>query len=146
MPFLGERNQATVWRAPSPKMIMAGSQEERQDHPAQKPVVLFETLIRNHLRPGEAVYDPFAGSGTALVAAERLGRRCYAMEIDPRYAVRWQSLLGQPEDEILAALVADTEEMRDLRQCSPFAGVVTPDERLRVTREVHEDGYAGAEV
>jgi len=97
--FHGSRDQSTVWRAPSPKMIMAGSQEEKQDHPAQKPVVLFESPIRNHLRPGEAVLDPFLGSGTTLVAAETLGRRCLGMEIDPRYAQltieRWQGLTGQ---------------------------------------------------
>ena len=40
--FLGERDQSTIWRAPSPKMIMAGSTEAKFDHPAQKPVVLFE--------------------------------------------------------------------------------------------------------
>ena len=98
VPFYGERNQATIWRAPSPKMIMAGSTEARQDHPAQKPVVLFETPIANHLRAGEAVYDPFCGSGTTLIAAERLGRRCYAMEIDPKYVQvaieRWRSFSG----------------------------------------------------
>lgn len=99
VPFYGERNQATIWRAPSPKMIMAGSTEERQDHPTQKPALLFETPIANHLRAGEAVYDPFSGSGTALIAAERLGRRCYAMEIDPKYVQlaieRWRSFSGQ---------------------------------------------------
>ncbi|MFI5259309.1 MAG: DNA methyltransferase [Candidatus Limnocylindrales bacterium] len=99
VPFYGERNQATIWRAPSPKMIMAGSTEAKQDHPAQKPVVLFETPIANHLRSGEAVYDPFAGSGTTLIAAERLGRRCYAMEIDPKYVQvaieRWRAFSGQ---------------------------------------------------
>jgi DNA modification methylase len=98
VPFYGERNQATIWRAHSPKMIMAGSTEAKQDHPAQKPVVLFETPIANHLRPGEAVYDPFCGSGTTLIAAERLGRRCFAMEIDPRYAQvaieRWRDFTG----------------------------------------------------
>jgi len=105
VPFYGERNQATIWRAPSPKMIMAGSTEERQDHPAQKPVVLFETPIANHLRAGEAVYDPFCGSGTALIAAERLGRRCYAMEIDPKYAQvtieRWRTFSGQSARRVL---------------------------------------------
>jgi hypothetical protein len=98
VPFYGERNQATIWRAPSPKMIIAGSTEERQDHPTQKPALLFETPIANHLRAGEAVYDPFCGSGTALIAAERLGRRCYAMEIDPKYVQlaieRWQAFSG----------------------------------------------------
>ena len=97
--FHGSRGQSTIWRAPSPKMIMAGSTEEKQDHPAQKPVVLFETPIRNHLRAGEAVYDPFIGSGTTIIAAETLGRRCYGMELEPRYVQvsleRWQALTGE---------------------------------------------------
>jgi hypothetical protein len=99
VPFLGERNQATIWRAPSPKRLGAGSTEEKQDHPTQKPAVLFETPIANHLRVGEALYEPFAGSGTAIIAAEELGRRCYAMEIDPRYVQltleRWSAFSGR---------------------------------------------------
>jgi len=103
--FVGtDRTQSTVWRAPSPKMIMAGSTEEKQDHPAQKPVVLFEIPIRNHLRAGEAVYDPFVGSGTTLVAAQTLGRRCYALEIEPRYVQvtieRWQGLTGGKAERV----------------------------------------------
>jgi DNA modification methylase len=94
--FRGQRNQATIWRAPSPKMIMSGSKEEKQDHPAQKPVVLSEIPIANHA--GD-VYDPFVGSGTTLIAAETLGRRCFALELDPKYAQlaieRWQSFTGQ---------------------------------------------------
>jgi len=104
VPFLGERNQATIWRAPSPKMIMGGSTEEKFDHPAQKPVALFEAPIRNHLEPGEAVYDPFVGSGTTLIAAETLGRRCYALEIDPKYCQiaieRWQAFTGRTAERI----------------------------------------------
>jgi DNA modification methylase len=102
--FFGARTQSTVWRAPSPKMIGAGSAEEKEDHPTQKPVLLFETSIANHLRPGEAVYDPFLGSGTCLIAAERLGRRCYAMEIDPRYVqlaiARWERFTGQRAERL----------------------------------------------
>jgi DNA modification methylase len=102
--FRGARDQGTVWRAPSPKMIMGGSTEEKFDHPAQKPVVLFETPIRNHLEAGEAVYDPFLGSGTTLIAAETLGRRCLGMEIDPRYAQvtieRWQNVTGRAAERI----------------------------------------------
>jgi DNA modification methylase len=97
--FLGDRDQSTVWRAPSPKMIMGGSDEEKLDHPTQKPAVLFETPIRNHLRPGGVVYDPFVGSGTAIIAAESLGRKALAMEIDPRYVQvsieRWQRVTGR---------------------------------------------------
>ncbi len=103
-PFRGQRDQGTVWRVPSPKMIMGGSTEAKQDHPAQKPLVLFETPIRNHLRPGEALYDPFLGSGTALIAAERTGTRCYAMEVDPVYAEvalrRWEQFSGGAAERV----------------------------------------------
>jgi DNA modification methylase len=99
VPFRGSRDQATIWRVPSPKMIMGGSSEPRLDHPTQKPLVLFETPIRNHLKAGDPLYEPFCGSGTALVAAERTGTRCYAMEIDPIYVevalARWERFSGQ---------------------------------------------------
>ncbi|MFI5259621.1 MAG: site-specific DNA-methyltransferase [Candidatus Limnocylindrales bacterium] len=102
--FYGSRDQATIWRAPSPKMIMGGSAEPRLDHPTQKPLVLFETPIRNHLRSGEALYEPFCGSGTALVAAERCGARCYAIEIDPIYVevalARWERFSGETAERI----------------------------------------------
>ena len=102
--FIGERNQSTVWQAPSPKMIMSGSKEDKFDHPAQKPVVLSETPIMNHLARGGLVYDPFLGSGTTLIAAEILGRRCYAMEMDPKYAQvaieRWQNFTGATAERL----------------------------------------------
>lgn len=99
VPFRGSRDQATIWRVPSPKMIMGGSTEPRLDHPTQKPLVLFETPIRNHLKAGEALYEPFCGSGTALIAAERCGARCYAIELDPLYVEvalrRWERFSGE---------------------------------------------------
>jgi len=102
--FYGSRDQATVWHVPSPKMIMGGSAEPRLDHPTQKPLVLFETPIRNHLKPGEALYEPFSGSGTALIAAERTGTRAYAMEIDPIYVEvalrRWERFSGQSAERL----------------------------------------------
>lgn len=56
--------------------------------------------IINNSGKGEAIYEPFAGSGTTVIAAETVGRRCLAMEIDPRYcdviADRWQSFTGAP--------------------------------------------------
>ena len=102
--FIGERDQATIWRAPSPKRIGGGSKETKEDHPTQKPVLLSEIPIRNHLRPGDAVYEPFSGSGTTLMAAETLGRRCYAMEIDPKYVQvaieRWQNFTGRTAERV----------------------------------------------
>jgi len=104
VPFRGSRDQATIWRVPSPKMIMGGSTEAKQDHPTQKPLVLFETPIANHLKAGDAVYDPFLGSGTALIAAERRGCRCYALEIDPLYVEvalrRWERFSGRTAERV----------------------------------------------
>jgi DNA modification methylase len=98
LPFRGPRDQATIWRAPSPKMPSAGSIEPVLDHPTQKPLLLFETPLRNHLKPGEAVHDPFVGSGTCLIAAERCGMRAFAMELDPVYVEvalrRWERFSG----------------------------------------------------
>jgi DNA modification methylase len=89
--FRGDRTQDSVWEIARPA--------RSEQHPTIKPIELVERAIRNSSMPGEAVYDPFAGSGTALVAAERLGRHCYAMEIDPRYAQvaieRWRTFSGQ---------------------------------------------------
>ncbi len=97
MRFLGGRDQGTVWEAPSPKVGGPGA-DPKVDHPSQKPVVLFERPIRNHLPAGGTVYDPFLGSGTTLVAAERSHRRCLAMEIEPAFVQvaieRWQALSG----------------------------------------------------
>jgi len=72
--------------------------KDRQ-HNAAKPVELFEEFTRNSTDHGGLILDPFAGSGTAIVAAERLGRRCAALEIEPRYVdiivKRWETLTGK---------------------------------------------------
>jgi len=64
-----------------------------------KPVALCERAIRNSSLASQLVIDPFLGSGTTMIAAERLGRRCYGMEIEPRYvdvAVRrWEAFAGR---------------------------------------------------
>jgi ParB-like chromosome segregation protein Spo0J len=90
---------ATIWDSPSPKFIMGGSDETKYDHPTQKPIELMRRPLLNHLKRGEAVYDPFLGSGTTLAAAELTERICYGLELDPKYVdvvvQRWQSLSGQ---------------------------------------------------
>lgn len=96
----GSKDQTTVWQAASPKMIMGGSDEEKHDHPTQKPVELMRRPILNHTRRGELVYEPFLGSGTTLAAAELTERICCGVEVDPKYIdvaiLRWQSLTGKP--------------------------------------------------
>jgi DNA modification methylase len=85
-------------------MIMGGSSEGSRTTQPRSRSLLAEIPIRNHLRAGEAVYDPFAGSGTTLVAAQTLGRSCYGMEIEPRFVQvtieRWQGLTGQAAERI----------------------------------------------
>jgi DNA modification methylase len=87
-PWLGGHDQSTVWQAASPKMIMGphgGEEDEKYDHPTQKPVEIYARPIRNHLEPGAWLYDPFVGSGTAIIAAELTGRRCLAIDVDPAF-------------------------------------------------------------
>ncbi len=100
LPFRGRRDQSTIWDAASPKMLMSGSKEEKVDHPTQKPAALYVRPLQNHLARGAVFYEPFAGSGTALVAAEQTERRCLALELDPRYCdvivARWEAFTGRP--------------------------------------------------
>lgn len=98
LPFRGSHDQPTIWDAASPKMLMTGAAEEKVDHPTQKPAALYTRPIENHLERGEWFYEPFGGSGTAIAAAEETGRRCAAIELDPRYVdvivARWEKLTG----------------------------------------------------
>ena len=90
----GERNQTTVWE------VGQISQAERKEfnHSSPKPVALFELPIIKHLKAGEIAYEPFSGSGPQIIAAEKTGRRCYAMELSPQYVdvavKRWQAFTG----------------------------------------------------
>jgi DNA modification methylase len=85
-PWFGKPGEnSTIWDSASPKFIMGGSDEEKFDHPTQKPVDLMRRPILNHTRRGELVYDPFLGSGTTLAAAELTERVCLGIELDPKY-------------------------------------------------------------
>lgn len=82
-------NESTVWRI---------ANESLGVHPTQKPLAIFERPITYHTEVGEICYEPFAGSGTQFIAAERQSRVCYGMELDPHYAsvaiARWESFTG----------------------------------------------------
>jgi DNA modification methylase len=83
-------------------MNPAGEREEKVDHPTQKPIALYVRPIENHLEQGECFYEPFGGSGTAIVAAEQTGRRCRAVELDPKYVdvivARFEKFSGKKAD------------------------------------------------
>ena len=72
-------------------------------HPTQKPLELFLRPIEFHTEPGDICYEPFLGSGTQLIAAEKLSRTCYAMEQEPQYVdvaiKRWESFTGEKAEK-----------------------------------------------
>ena len=116
--WFGARNKSTVLDDdPEGKALPAGGteamlQELREcttalreprpranaEHPTMKPVRLVGRLLQNSTLPGDTVLDPFAGSGSTLIACEHLGRRCFAVELDPRYCdaiiARWEGITG----------------------------------------------------
>ncbi len=89
--WCGDRDQGDVWNIKKP--------QKNDLHPTMKPVELVERAIRNSSRPGNVVLDPFGGSGTTLIAAEKSGRLARLIELDPKYADvivrRWQEWTGK---------------------------------------------------
>jgi DNA modification methylase len=71
----------------------------KTSHSTQKPVECMKRPIENNSSPGQAVYEPFSGSGTTIIAAEMTGRSCHAIELNPPYVdvaiKRWQDFTGQ---------------------------------------------------
>jgi len=85
-----EKGGSTIWRI---------KRSKNYDHPTQKPVQLCRVAIRNSSQRGEIVLDPFGGSGSTLIGAEQLKRRCFMMELDPTFVqviiMRWEQFTGQ---------------------------------------------------
>jgi DNA modification methylase len=88
----GARDQVTVWA------IGNAEEDAATVHGTQKPVEAMRRPMLNNSKKGDAVYEPFAGSGSTIIAAESTERQCLAMEIEPRYCdvtiERWQQLTG----------------------------------------------------
>ena len=89
----GDRKQTTLWSIPS------RDQDATTVHGTQKPVECMRRPMLNNSSPGQAVYEPFCGSGSSLIAAEATGRICHAIELDPAYVdvavLRWQAFAGK---------------------------------------------------
>ena len=90
--YSGDRKQTTLWQIAKPAKSETG-------HGTQKPVECMKRPIENNSSPGQAVYEPFSGSGTTVIAGEMTGRSVYAMELSPEYVdvavKRWQDFTGQ---------------------------------------------------
>jgi len=105
--WAGDRKQTTLWR------IASRDQDAETAHGTQKPVECMRRPMVNNSSPGQAVYEPFMGSGTTLIAAETTGRVCLGIELNPAYVdvavTRWQQFTGKAavldgSPETLAAL------------------------------------------
>jgi DNA modification methylase len=88
----GDRKQSTLWP-------INAREDGGHGHGTQKPVECMKRPIENNSSPGQAVYEPFSGSGTTIVAAEMTGRSVHAIELDPAYVdvaiQRWQAFTGE---------------------------------------------------
>ncbi len=99
--WIGDRSQSTLWEIENVHPTLGTTDDGETVHGTQKPVECMERPLRNH--EGD-VYDPFVGSGTTIIAAERQRRRCFAMDIDPAYSQvaieRWESFVGQKAERL----------------------------------------------
>ena len=90
--WAGDRKQTTLWQIPKPQKSETG-------HSTQKPVECMKRPIENNSSPGQAVYEPFSGSGTTIIAGEMTGRHIHAIELNPAYVdvavERWQAFTGK---------------------------------------------------
>jgi len=94
------RNRTNVWRYPGSQSFARSTDEDNllALHPTVKPVRLVADALLDASARQDLVLDPFLGSGTTIIAAERTGRICYGLELDPRYVDvtirRWQAYTG----------------------------------------------------
>ncbi len=95
--WLGDRKQKTIWDVDN--VIFEKDAGGKTAHPTQKPVQLYINSINNHTNPGEYIYEPFGGSGSSIIAAEKTNRRSLTMELDNKFVDviinRWQSFTGK---------------------------------------------------
>ena len=95
----------TVWQVPKAEI-------ESSEHPTSKPNRLFAIPMELHTRADDLCYEPFSGSGSQLIAAEQLGRRCYAIELEPRFVdvaiSRWERLTGRKAEVIAEECAKET--------------------------------------
>jgi DNA modification methylase len=94
--WYGGSKERTVWQYPKPAV--------NKEHPTMKPVEIMVRGILNSTMPGMNVCDLFGGSGTTLIACEQVGRRCFMMELEPKYCQiiidRWQAYTGEQAHKI----------------------------------------------
>ena len=117
------RHRTNVWDYAGVNTLQASRRDELALHPTVKPVALVADAIKDCSSRGALVLDPFCGSGTVLIAAERTGRKARALEIDAHYVDvairRWQTYSGK--SAVLAATNQTFEEVEEQRAAMPMA-------------------------
>jgi len=97
--WTGDRAQSTVWQIANASAFHGEKDDQKTTHGTQKPVECMRRPIVNNSSPGQAVYDPFVGSGTTMIAAEMEARSALCLDIDPGYVdvavKRWQDFAGE---------------------------------------------------
>jgi DNA modification methylase len=116
--WCGDRKQSTVWTIPA-------REDSGHGHGTQKPVECMRRPMLNNSSAGQAVYDPFVGSGTTIIAAEMIGRACHTIELNPIYVDvalrRWEAFTGKTATlEATGKTFAEVAEQRGVglpKQC-----------------------------
>ena len=111
------RNRTNVWNYPGANSFPRKGRGKSLDlHPTVKPVAMVADALLDATKPDDVVLDPFSGSGTTILAAERVGRRCYGVELDPLYVdaaiARWQSMTGAPAQHASGGTFSDIKAER----------------------------------
>jgi DNA modification methylase len=137
--WTGDRKQTTLWS------ISSGNQDSKTSHCTQKPVECMRRPMQNNSSSGQAIYDPFLGSGTTLIAAETIGRVCFAMELEPAFvdvAVRrWEAFTGKK-----ATLLSNGqlfEKISEERSIRPEPVNREPDEESMERRHPDDGDHRG---
>lgn len=120
--YCGDRKQTTLWQIGSMHVMggagRGGKENPKTGHSTQKPVECMKRPIENNSSPGQAVYEPFSGSGTTIIAGEMTGRHIYACELNPAYVdvavKRWQDFTGKE-----ATLEATGQKFNEVKSGRP---------------------------
>lgn len=135
----GDRTQATIWEIDNNTFQRHAKQldDMRTKHGSQKPIQCMARPMRNNSRIGEYVYDPFLGSGTSIIAAETLDRRCLGIEINPAYVQvaieRWEKMTGKAAT-LDGKTTEQVRETRNTRIAVPGRNAGTAKKKPKVRR------------
>ena len=142
--WAGDRKQSTLWQIANMHRTQGNVDDGKTDHSTQKPVECMRRPIENNSVVGDAIYEPFSGSGTTIIAAEQTQRRCFAVELNPVYVdlavKRWQEFTGRKAK--LQATGQTFSTVAEDRYDAATDGVESYNEFIKAKREELVNGAA----